>query len=147
MLKRHLKMQAMQTRPFLNGSFFHPTTADFDCCGCRSLHLPQVRSFPNCLAHTYPIPRAVNATLASYLTGDLVIAGWITFATACIFVAHAIVYDLTPQLRFIWHCFLRPIGVADQRTRLDKVRKSSDASESDHQLQYRLVLRGPGRSI
>ncbi|EGN99748.1 hypothetical protein SERLA73DRAFT_121865 [Serpula lacrymans var. lacrymans S7.3] len=28
--------------------------------------------------------------------------------------------DIRPQLRFIWHCFICPIGTADQRTRLDK---------------------------
>ncbi len=27
----------------------------------------------------------------------------------------------TPQLRFIWHCFLAPLGANDQKTRLDKV--------------------------
>ncbi|KIY74282.1 S-adenosyl-L-methionine-dependent methyltransferase [Cylindrobasidium torrendii FP15055 ss-10] len=26
----------------------------------------------------------------------------------------------TPQLRFIWHCFLAPIGASDQKSRLDK---------------------------
>ncbi|KAF8919951.1 hypothetical protein CPB85DRAFT_734180 [Mucidula mucida] len=26
----------------------------------------------------------------------------------------------TPQLRFIWHCFLAPLGANDQKTRLDK---------------------------
>lgn len=32
---------------------------------------------------------------------------------------------LRPLLKFVWHCFLRPIGESDQRTRLDKVRRTS----------------------
>ncbi|KAJ7594816.1 hypothetical protein C8J56DRAFT_927718 [Mycena floridula] len=32
-------------------------------------------------------------------------------------------YGITPQLRFIWYCFLRPIGGVDQKTRLEKFYK------------------------
>lgn len=90
-----------------------------DLTDAMSLSSPQLPVLIVAFVGFWTYRRAVNAVLASYLTGDIAVAGWITFATACIIIAHAIVYNFTPQLKFIWHCFLRPIGVADQRTRLD----------------------------
>ncbi|KDQ55857.1 hypothetical protein JAAARDRAFT_195669 [Jaapia argillacea MUCL 33604] len=44
----------------------------------------------------------------------------IVLAAACFFIARGIYFTFKPQIKFIWHCFLRPIGTSDQRTRLDK---------------------------
>ena len=41
-----------------------------------------------------------------------------------------------PQLRFIWHCFIRPLGSQDQRDRLDKVRLSSEGQSEAHSNQF-----------
>ncbi|TFK53663.1 S-adenosyl-L-methionine-dependent methyltransferase [Heliocybe sulcata] len=38
----------------------------------------------------------------------------------CIYAHRVLYYKFLPQLKFIWHCFLRPIGTADQRSRLDQ---------------------------
>ncbi|KZP16506.1 hypothetical protein FIBSPDRAFT_1047462 [Athelia psychrophila] len=65
----------------------------------------------------------INDSIALHITGNPLIAGWITFTTACCLVFQLLLYDFKPQLLFIWHCFLSPLGVAkgaDQRARLDK---------------------------
>ena len=46
---------------------------------------------------------------------------WTILTVVCLLVCNNVVRRLRPQIKFIWHCFLRPIGAADQRTRLDKV--------------------------
>ncbi|KAG5716752.1 hypothetical protein E4T56_gene16200 [Termitomyces sp. T112] len=40
--------------------------------------------------------------------------------TVVILVAAILNQVLRPQLRFIWHCFIRPLGATDQKNRLDK---------------------------
>ncbi|KAG6813636.1 hypothetical protein H0H92_008872 [Tricholoma furcatifolium] len=41
-------------------------------------------------------------------------------AAAAICVVAILVQALRPQLRFIWHCFIRPLSAADQKDRLEK---------------------------
>ena len=41
--------------------------------------------------------------------------------TVVILVTAILSQILRPQLRFIWHCFIRPLDAIDQKNRLDKV--------------------------
>lgn len=96
------------------------------CRSARSpLDPPQVRFLlpdsPEANLHIY---RTITTFLASYITGDLHIAGWIIFATA-VFFAINVLRDFKPLFKFIWHCLLKPIGTADQRTQLETVQLSS----------------------
>jgi hypothetical protein len=49
------------------------------------------------------------------------IYGYILSITALYLLVHIALRDLRPQLRFIYHCFLRPIGTGPQKDRLDEV--------------------------
>ncbi|RDB16813.1 hypothetical protein Hypma_002666 [Hypsizygus marmoreus] len=42
---------------------------------------------------------------------------------SCLLLGAVLARFLAPQLRFIWHCFIRPLGADDQRDRLDKFYK------------------------
>jgi len=59
------------------------------------------------------------ADAIEYYTGS----SWIS---ACLILAGSLAAVLlalhdTPYTKFVWHCFFRPLGTADQKTRLDKV--------------------------
>lgn len=74
------------------------------------------------LAHppiTHP-PSYLGATI-EYHTGSSLLAACLILAGSLAAVILALSDTLRPQLKFIWHCFLRPLGSADQKTRLDKV--------------------------
>ncbi|KAI9462105.1 hypothetical protein HD554DRAFT_2290137 [Boletus coccyginus] len=59
----------------------------------------------------------------AYYTGSSTIAACLILAGSLLAVALALGNAIVPQLKFIWHCFLRPLGATDQRTRLDKFYK------------------------
>lgn len=48
----------------------------------------------------------------------------ILYSTISLFICAALIIftrAFSPQLRFFWHCFLRPFSTEDQKTRLDEV--------------------------
>ncbi|KAG8215856.1 hypothetical protein J3R82DRAFT_7811 [Butyriboletus roseoflavus] len=59
----------------------------------------------------------------AYYTGSSTIAACLILAGSLLTVALALGDAIVPHLTFIWHCFLRPLGATDQRTRLDKFYK------------------------
>ncbi|TDL26086.1 S-adenosyl-L-methionine-dependent methyltransferase [Rickenella mellea] len=58
--------------------------------------------------------------LTSNLTGSQSLSGWIVLATGLLLVLRAVVEVFRPQLKFIWHVFLAPIGASNQKERLEK---------------------------
>ena len=67
----------------------------------------------------YTRPCRSLTTAIEYYTGS----SWVS---ACLILAGSLAAVLLalhdfPCSKFIWHCFLRPLGTADQKTRLDKV--------------------------
>ena len=79
--------------------------------------------------HRRPLARAFGDALA-YYTGSSTIAACLILAGSVLTVVVAIGDAIVPQLKFIWHCILRPLGATDQRTRLDKVRSLSSLCAS-----------------
>ncbi|KAG6862216.1 hypothetical protein C0995_002146 [Termitomyces sp. Mi166 len=59
--------------------------------------------------------------------------------TAVILVAAILSQVLRPQLRFIWHCFIRPLGATDQKDRLIKF---YDGQADIHDTTRNGLLRG-----
>ncbi|KAF9233272.1 hypothetical protein BU15DRAFT_90430 [Melanogaster broomeanus] len=59
----------------------------------------------------------------AYYTGSSTISACLILAGSLIAVTLALSDAIKPQLKFVWHCFLRPLGATDQRTRLDKFYK------------------------
>ena len=39
----------------------------------------------------------------------------------CLFLSVIVARFFEPQLKFVWYCFIRPLGPVDQKARLDKV--------------------------
>ena len=71
------------------------------------------------ISRLFIISRRSLADAIEYYTGS----SWIS---ACLILAGSLAVVLlalhdTPYTKFIWHCFFRPLGGADQKTRLDKV--------------------------
>jgi hypothetical protein len=69
-------------------------------------------------------PFTMPASHLPHLLQAVAALRWAIFIATCLLVALAAIRSLKilrPQIKFIWHCFLRPIGAGDQRTRLDKV--------------------------
>ncbi|KAF8130541.1 hypothetical protein EV363DRAFT_1450349 [Boletus edulis] len=58
-----------------------------------------------------------------YYTGSSTVAACLILAGSVLAVAVALGDALVPRLKFVWHCFIRPLGATDQRTRLDKFYK------------------------
>lgn len=81
-------------------------------CG-MSLHSDLCRIL--CSTVYRPLLRDSPLLMNSVLWGSLALSLWA--------VTLIVTPRLRPLLKFVWHCFLRPIGVSDQRTRLDKVRR------------------------
>ncbi|KAH7928898.1 hypothetical protein BV22DRAFT_1003840 [Leucogyrophana mollusca] len=63
--------------------------------------------------------RDVNAFINVY-TGSSVLSAYILIVVASVLAVTTVTQAIKPQLKFIWHCFIRPIGDADQRTRLEE---------------------------
>jgi hypothetical protein len=69
-------------------------------------------------------PFTMTASHLPRLLQSVATLRWAIFIATCFLVALAAIRSLKilrPQIKFIWHCFLRPIGAGDQRTRLDEV--------------------------
>ncbi|KAF9220624.1 hypothetical protein BS17DRAFT_759265 [Gyrodon lividus] len=62
-------------------------------------------------------------TVLAYYTGSSTISACLILAGSLLAVTLALGHAIKPQLKFIWHCFIRPLGATDQRTRLDKFYK------------------------
>lgn len=69
--------------------------------------------------------RKLKETLTLHVTGSQALSGWIVLASAASLILCALAKVLHAQIRFVWHAFIAPIGSADQRGRLEKVRQSS----------------------
>jgi hypothetical protein len=54
---------------------------------------------------------------------------------------------LRPYLKFFWHCFIRPIGLDDQKARLDKVFILQRRFSCRLQRLSIIVLSGPSRRV
>ena len=85
------------------------------------------------LPSTHPLVRPLGDALACY-TGSPIIAACLIVAGSVLTVTLALGDAIVPQLKFVWHCFLRPLGATDQRTRLDKVRSLPSTSQPAHPL-------------
>lgn len=59
----------------------------------------------------------------TYWTGSSTIAAFILLGCSLTAFILALGSTLRPQLKFIWHCFIRPLRASDQRTRLDNFYK------------------------
>ncbi|KAG9312680.1 hypothetical protein JVU11DRAFT_7097 [Chiua virens] len=59
----------------------------------------------------------------AYYTGSSTVAACLIFAGSLLTVVLALGNTIVPNLKFVWHCFIRPLGATDQRTRLDKFYK------------------------
>lgn len=66
--------------------------------------------------------RYVREAIA-YWTGSSTVAALLLLGCSLTVFVLALGSALRPQLKFIWHCFIRPLHASDQRTRLDNVRK------------------------
>ncbi|KAF8556660.1 hypothetical protein OG21DRAFT_1482871 [Imleria badia] len=78
----------------------------------------------------------------AYYTGSSTIAACLILAGSLIAVALALGDAIVPHLKFIWHCFIRPLGATDQRTRLDKafnVFALIECIYDDERLSYKLL--------
>lgn len=63
---------------------------------------------------TFPAFSSGSIQISSYQAASTVVL------VTCLVLL--VVSRLTPQLTFIWYCFVRPLtGAKDQKTRLDKV--------------------------
>ncbi|KIK86599.1 hypothetical protein PAXRUDRAFT_831896 [Paxillus rubicundulus Ve08.2h10] len=67
--------------------------------------------------------RKFLVTALAYYTGSSMISACLILAGSLIPVVLALGHAVKPQLKFIWHCFIRPLGATDQRTRLEKFYK------------------------
>jgi hypothetical protein len=94
----------------------------------------------------HPLARALGDALA-YYTGSSTIAACLILAGSVLTVALALGDAIVPQLKFVWHCFLRPLGATDQRTRLDKVRPLSPLARRLIAVHCIPVLQGPGGRV
>ena len=90
-----------------------------------------------------PSSRYLGDALA-YYTGSSTIAACLILAGSLIAVVLALGNAIVPHLKFIWHCFLRPLGATDQRTRLDKVHTLPSPISL---LISTTVLQGPSRRV
>ncbi|KAF8587138.1 hypothetical protein K439DRAFT_1386281 [Ramaria rubella] len=61
--------------------------------------------------------RTIDTLLPAHLTA---FSGWIIILSAFFLALPAVLRALRPQIKFVWHCFLRPIGKSDQKGRLDE---------------------------
>jgi hypothetical protein len=82
--------------------------------------------FTSFLSYGFVLPLDFSPTLVDNLIRLLELQivpllRWTVFIATSLLVTLTVIRTLKPQFIFIWHCFLRPIGVVDQRTRLDKV--------------------------
>ncbi|KAH7886768.1 hypothetical protein F5I97DRAFT_1927075 [Phlebopus sp. FC_14] len=59
----------------------------------------------------------------AYYTGSSALGACLILAGSLVAVVLALGHVIHPQIKFIWHCFVVPLGSADQRTRLDKFYK------------------------
>ncbi|KAH7911032.1 hypothetical protein BJ138DRAFT_1151641 [Hygrophoropsis aurantiaca] len=67
-------------------------------------------------------------------------------AVASIVILCAIIRAIGPQIEYIWRCFIRPIGQADRKTRLEKVLTFSRHSDIFSQ-NNGVVLSGSSRCL
>ena len=119
-------------RPYVDGLVFPANNAPSPRLPTRCplgrrpprVHQPTVRRALLRARCPHPLDRALGDALA-YYTGSSTIAACLILAGSLLTVVVAIGDAIVPQLKFIWHCFLRPLGATDQRTRLDKVRALS----------------------
>jgi hypothetical protein len=76
---------------------------------------------PRCLFQCNSSDHRFLATALAYYTGSSMISACLILAGSLIAVVLALGHAVKPQLKFIWHCFIRPLGATDQRTRLETV--------------------------
>ncbi|KAG2364762.1 hypothetical protein BDR07DRAFT_1607868 [Suillus spraguei] len=75
------------------------------------------------LALVVYIERRYVSEVITYWTGSSTIAAFVLLGCSLTVFLLALGSALRPQLKFIWHCFIRPLHASDQRTRLDNFYK------------------------
>ena len=63
----------------------------------------------------------LDGLVTDYITGSSFISAIIVRIIAVATITYTAIVHFKPILKFIWHCFLVPIGHADQSQRLNKV--------------------------
>ena len=100
--------------------------ASLRCFSCTSIDGASCLASSS-LSSTHPLVRSLGDVLACY-TGSPTITACPILAGSVLTVALALGDAIVPQLKFVWRCFLRPLGATDQRTCLDGVRSLPSAS-------------------
>ncbi|KAG2064754.1 hypothetical protein BDR04DRAFT_1234922 [Suillus decipiens] len=75
------------------------------------------------LALVVYIERRYVSEVITYWTGSSTIAAFVLLGCSLTVFLLALGSALRPQLKFVWHCFIRPLHASDQRTRLDNFYK------------------------